>query len=92
MGILGTVIGIIITFEGLNYADSIENFDIITQGISQALNTTAYGLLIAVVSIIFLNGYKAFVAHCLKQLRLEYNQIQISLNTYHKHRTSGTNT
>tara|TARA_A100001015_G_scaffold305970_1_gene399510 strand:- start:3444 stop:4067 length:624 start_codon:yes stop_codon:yes gene_type:complete len=74
LGILGTVIGIIITFEGLDVS-SYESFDVIIGGISQALNTTAYGLFISIFSIISLNSFNSFVENKKNKERIILNSI-----------------
>ncbi len=60
LGILGTVIGIIISFESLG-TSSIENPQAVTAGIAQALITTAAGLVIAILSVIPFNYFHSRV-------------------------------
>ena len=78
LGILGTVIGIIITFQGIDMS-SIESFDIILRGISQALNTTAYGLFIAIFSILSLNSFNHFIE---KKMDLERQQLNLIIRHF----------
>ncbi len=56
LGILGTVTGIIYSFTMLGQA-GIENPALVTAGIGQALITTAFGLAIAILSLIPYNYY-----------------------------------
>lgn len=79
IGILGTVIGIIITFDALDVS-SLENFDVIINGISQALNTTAFGLFISIFSIIFLNIFNFFIQRKMSHERVVINNIITILN------------
>ncbi len=60
LGILGTVIGIIISFELLG-TSSIENPQAVTAGIAQALITTAAGLTIAILSVVPFNYFHSRV-------------------------------
>jgi biopolymer transport protein ExbB len=60
MGIFGTVIGIITSFELLG-AGGIENPQAVTAGIAQALITTASGLGIAILSVFPYNYFNARV-------------------------------
>ena len=60
LGILGTVIGIIASFEMLG-ASGIENPQAVTAGIAQALITTASGLGIAILSVFPYNYFNARV-------------------------------
>lgn len=56
MGIFGTVIGIIMSFEALGSA-GIEHPQAVTAGIAQALITTATGLGIAILSVFLYNFF-----------------------------------
>jgi biopolymer transport protein ExbB len=56
LGILGTVLGIIASFELLG-SSGIEDPKAVTGGIAQALITTAAGLAVAIVSLIPLNYF-----------------------------------
>ncbi|AXP09315.1 TonB-system energizer ExbB [Campylobacter hepaticus] len=55
IGLLGTVIGIMITFYQMGLADNIEVKSIVT-GLSLALKATALGLLVAIPSLIAYNA------------------------------------
>ncbi len=60
LGILGTVIGIILSFDMLAVA-GIENPQAVTGGIAQALITTATGLTIAILAVIPFNYFNVKV-------------------------------
>ena len=51
LGLLGTVSGLVITFQAFNLADNNES-SIVAAGISQALTTTILGLVVAVPSLL----------------------------------------
>lgn len=55
IGLLGTVLGILITFFDLGQAGMLDASNIMT-GLALALKATAMGLLVAIPSIIFYNG------------------------------------
>jgi biopolymer transport protein ExbB len=55
-GLLGTIAGMIQSFRAVAAADPAEKAQKLSEGISHALNCTAFGLLVAIVSIIFF-GY-----------------------------------
>mgnify|MGYP000096962868 CR=1 FL=1 len=57
LGLLGTVVGMITVFANINLVDGSSNSDLLASGISEALITTAFGLLVAVPGLIF---YKYF--------------------------------
>lgn len=52
MGLLGTITGLIHSFAGIANANPAEKASILSQGISLAMNTTAYGLIVAVPALI----------------------------------------
>jgi biopolymer transport protein ExbB len=52
MGLLGTITGLIHSFAGIANANPAEKATILSQGISLAMNTTAYGLIVAVPALI----------------------------------------
>lgn len=52
LGLLGTITGLIHSFAGIANANPLEKATILSQGISLAMNTTAYGLIVAVPALI----------------------------------------
>ena len=70
LGLLGTVVGMITVFANINLVDGSSNSDLLASGISEALITTAFGLLVAVPGLIF---YKYFSARViLHMLNMQY--------------------
>lgn len=52
VGLLGTITGLIHSFAGIANANAAEKATILSQGISLAMNTTAYGLIVAVPALV----------------------------------------
>ena len=52
IGLFGTIIGLIISFGGVAEADAAQKAAKLSQGISEALNCTAFGLLVAIIAIV----------------------------------------
>ncbi len=52
LGLLGTITGLIHAFAGISNANAAQKASILSQGISLAMNTTAYGLIVAVPALI----------------------------------------
>lgn len=52
LGLLGTITGLIHSFAGIGNANPVEKATLLSQGISLAMNTTAYGLIVAVPALI----------------------------------------
>ena len=52
IGLLGTIIGLITSFGGVAEADAATKAAMLSRGISEALNCTAFGLLVAIIAIV----------------------------------------
>ena len=48
LGLLGTVVGLIGAFAALAKADAVEKADLLSAGIAEAMNCTAFGLMVAI--------------------------------------------
>jgi len=57
LGLLGTITGLIASFEAVAKADAAMKATLLSNGISQAMNTTAFGLIAAIPCLI---GYSVF--------------------------------
>ena len=53
LGLLGTVVGMITVFANINLLGTSSNADFLASGISEALITTAFGLIVAVPGMVF---------------------------------------
>ncbi|EKQ67014.1 biopolymer transport protein [Leptolyngbyaceae cyanobacterium JSC-12] len=68
LGLLGTVLGLIQSFSSLNLGDMGGTKTVgVTTGISEALVSTAFGLVVALVTLFFANTFRGFY---LRQLAL----------------------
>ncbi len=76
LGIFGTVIGIITSFELLG-AGGIEDPQAVTGGIAQALITTAAGLGIAILSVFPYNYFNARVEHAVLNIEKYATSLEI---------------
>lgn len=52
LGLLGTILGMIDAFSSLGAASAADRATLLAQGISMAMNTTAYGLIVAIPSLV----------------------------------------
>ncbi len=52
IGLLGTIIGLIKSFGGVSEVDAATKAAVLSKGISEALNCTAFGLAVAIVAIV----------------------------------------
>lgn len=51
LGLLGTVLGLIAAFGALGTADPAQKADLLSSGVSEAMNCTAFGLMVAIPSL-----------------------------------------
>ena len=51
IGLVGTILGMITAFRGVSDADDANKAKLLSEGISEALNCTAFGLIVAVLAI-----------------------------------------
>ena len=51
-GLLGTIVGMIKSFTAVTHANPMEKATLLSAGISEAMNTTAYGLIMAIPTLI----------------------------------------
>jgi len=52
LGLLGTIFGLIMAFEGVEMASAAKKQEVLARGIALAMNTTAFGLIIAIPTVI----------------------------------------
>jgi biopolymer transport protein ExbB/TolQ len=52
VGLLGTIAGLITCFAGVGGADASEKASVLSNGIAEAMNCTAFGLLVAIPSLV----------------------------------------
>ncbi|NLZ44853.1 MAG: MotA/TolQ/ExbB proton channel family protein [Clostridia bacterium] len=70
LGLLGTVLGIIKSFQILSVTEGLPSMTAISRGIAEALLTTATGLIIAVPSLFILHWLNNFVQRRIDQMNL----------------------
>jgi biopolymer transport protein ExbB len=80
LGLLGTVVGMITVFSNIDVQGS-ANTDLLAAGISEALITTAFGLIIAVPAIVF---YRYFEQKTLVLLSILQANTSIFLDFLYK--------
>ena len=74
IGLLGTVVGIIISFESMAIAGT-GGFAVVAAGISEALVATALGLAVAIIAVIFYNYFQTRIATLNGLFRIQVGKI-----------------
>ncbi|MBF8253718.1 MAG: MotA/TolQ/ExbB proton channel family protein [Deltaproteobacteria bacterium] len=80
IGLLGTVVGIIKSFESMAIAGT-GGFAVVAAGISEALVATALGLAVAIIAVIFYNYFQTRIATLNGLFRIEVAKILQHIST-----------
>jgi biopolymer transport protein ExbB/TolQ len=70
LGLLGTIIGLIQAFTAVAAADPAEKADLLSASISVAMNTTAFGLMVAIPLILIHSYLSTKTAHLVDNLEM----------------------
>jgi biopolymer transport protein ExbB len=74
IGLLGTVVGIIKSFESMAVAGT-GGFAVVAAGISEALVATALGLAVAIIAVVFYNYFQTRISTLNGLLRIQVGKI-----------------
>jgi biopolymer transport protein ExbB len=86
LGLLGTVTGNIKAFDVLGKFGSVGDPALLAKGISEALITTAAGIIVAVPSIVFYNYLVSKVSHTIVRLENRVNEMVLLLGSNERSR------
>lgn len=87
LGLLGTISGLIYSFGKLNLVPASEKQGVLSTGISEALNCTAFGLLVAITAMIFHSWLSAKASTLIEEVD-EYSVKLIDLLSARKYKHS----
>lgn len=68
LGLIGTLAGMIQSFSAVTEADDAEKAKLLSAGISEALNCTAFGLVVAVLAILGFGFFQFRIGHILNDM------------------------
>lgn len=68
IGLLGTIIGMIRSFGAVSKADAATKAILLSKGISEALNCTAGGLLVAIICIVFYGFFQIRISRAINDM------------------------
>ena len=80
LGLLGTVLGMMKSFIGLQAESAIPQQTQITNGISMALITTAAGLVIGIVAMIIYSYFRGRLTRLIAEMEYRCNKILMQMN------------
>lgn len=69
IGLMGTIMGLIESFQGVAKADAAEKAQLLSTGISEALHCTAFGLGVAVVAIVSFGFFQLRIGRAINDMR-----------------------
>jgi biopolymer transport protein ExbB/TolQ len=75
VGLFGTIVGLIHSFGAVSAADPKDKAELLSKGIAEALNCTAFGLLVAIASIVAYGYFQVRIGRLLN----EVNESSMSL-------------
>ena len=84
LGLLGTILGLIRSFSAIQIGEINENTQIVTGGISEALISTAAGLVVAIVTLMLANVFRSFYRRQVALLQEYGGQLEILYEWHHK--------
>ena len=68
IGLLGTIVGLIRSFGGVSEVDAATKAAVLSKGISEALNCTAFGLAVAIVAILAYGFFQIRIGRAINDL------------------------
>jgi biopolymer transport protein ExbB/TolQ len=69
VGLMGTIIGLITSFGGVAEADAATKAARLSQGISEALNNTAFGLIVAIISVVAYGFFQIRISRAINDMQ-----------------------
>ena len=68
LGLLGTIIGLIQSFAAVSSADAATKATLLSKGISEAMNCTAFGLIVAIPALVFYAMLQSRTQRCIDDI------------------------
>ncbi|TVP65012.1 MAG: MotA/TolQ/ExbB proton channel family protein [Leptolyngbya sp. LCM1.Bin17] len=84
LGLLGTILGLIRSFAALQLGDLSANTGAVTGGISEALVSTAAGLVVAIGTLIFANLFRGLYKRQIALIQEYGGQLEILYETHYE--------
>lgn len=84
LGLLGTILGLITSFAAIQLGDIGANANAVTGGISEALVSTAAGLVVAIGTLLFANLFRGFYKRQIALIQEYGGQFEILYETHYE--------
>ena len=92
LGLLGTILGLITSFDALRLGDIAANASTVTGGISEALVSTAAGLTVAIFTLLFANLFRGLYRRQMALIQEYGGQLEILYETHYERQRQSENT
>ncbi len=69
VGLMGTIIGLITSFGGVAEADAATKAGRLSRGISEALNCTAFGLIVAIIAVVAYGFFQVRIGRAINDMQ-----------------------
>lgn len=89
LGLLGTILGLIRSFSSIQIGQVGANAEAVTGGISEALVSTAAGMVVAIFTLIFANLFRGLYKRQVALLQEYGSQLEIIYEWHHRATTQG---
>lgn len=89
LGLLGTILGLIRSFAALQLGDLNTNTGAVTGGISEALVSTAAGLIVAIGTLLFANLFRGLYKRQIALIQEYGGQLEILYETHYERQRQG---
>ncbi|NEQ31699.1 MAG: MotA/TolQ/ExbB proton channel family protein, partial [Leptolyngbya sp. SIO4C5] len=83
LGLLGTILGLIRSFAAIQIGEIGANAELVTGGISEALVSTAAGLVVAIFTLLFANLFRGLYRRQVALLQEYGSQLEILYEWHH---------
>lgn len=83
LGLLGTILGLIRSFDAIEIGGIGSNAEIVTGGISEALVSTAAGMVVAIVTLLFANLFRGLYKRQIALLQENGGQLELLYETHY---------
>jgi biopolymer transport protein ExbB len=87
LGLLGTILGLIASFDALRLGDVGANSGAVTGGISEALVSTAAGLVVAIGTLLFANLFRGLYKRQVALIQEYGGQLEILYETHYERKS-----
>ena len=88
LGMLGTILGLIRSFDAIEIGGIGTNAEVVTGGISEALVSTAAGMIVAIFTLLFANLFRGLYKRQIALIQENAGQLELLYEGHHTRQTA----